>query len=168
MIWRRFVDGRGAPALTFAWAAGEATVWWVPADYLLAALVLGHRRRWPSLLGACVGGMAAGGLVSLTAARARPDAALAVVRGVPGVTPARLDRVRSLLGRHGTAALLLQPVSGIPFKAWAAVLGPTDVPLVVSAPALLSARAARMAGTALLAQLVARSAQRAVERWQAR
>lgn len=159
--WRGFAGSRAAAILIFVWAMGEATVFPILADFLLAALlIVVPARRW-ILIGACIGGMALGGIVTVLVARSAPGFALDVLRDLPLVTESHIERARRGLAEHGVAGFVVQPVSGIPFKVWAVMAGQQALTPWLVIPAFIAARSARMAliaiGTGLLGRRLASS-----------
>jgi len=163
--WRRFSNSRAAVALIFVWAFGEATVFPILADFLLAAmLVMGGARRWV-LAGACIAGMAIGGIVTVLVARAAPGFALELLRDLPLITESHISRAGEQLADHGVAGFLVQPVSGIPFKAWAVMAGEQRLSPWLVILVFIAARAARMLAIAVLAQLLGRALGRRLRDW---
>lgn len=163
--WQHFSDSRAATVLIFVWALGEATVFPILADFLLAALlVVSRARRW-ALAGACVAGMAIGGVVAVIVARTSPSFALDFLRDLPLITESHLRRADEQLTDHGVAGFFIQPISGIPFKAWAVTAGQQGLAAWLVIPAFVAARTVRMVATAALAQLVGRALQRELRDW---
>lgn len=162
--WRAFGDSRAAVVLIFVWALGEATVFPVLADFLLAALLLVGRRRWV-LAGACIAGMALGGIVSVLVARASPGFALDLLRDLPLVTESHIVRADRELADHGAAGFFLQPVSGIPFKAWAVLAGRQELSPWLVIPVFIVARSARMLLIAGVAAILGRVLERELRDW---
>ena len=163
--WQGFSDSRPAVVLIFAWALAEATIFPILADFLLAALLLVSRtRRW-ALAGACVAGMAIGGIVSVLVARAAPGFALDVLRDLPLITESHIARADRELAEHGIAGFFLQPVSGIPFKAWAVMAGRQELAPWLVIPTFVAARTTRMLLIAGGAQLFGRQLRRRLRDW---
>ena len=154
--WTRFASGRAATALMFAWAMAEATVWPIIPDALLAPLMVGNRRRFHAPLVAATAGMALGGGISYGIAFRDPRFARAVLRRLP-LTPApHLDIARRHLARHGVAAFLYQPWSGVGLKIWAVAGAELGLPPGRAILAFVVGRSLRMAITAVVTRLVAR------------
>ena len=154
--WRSFAASRTAAILVFVWAVGEATVFPILADSLLAALLIVlPARRW-ILLGACIAGMAAGGIVTVLVARAAPGFAIDVLRDLPLVTQSHIERAGRMLAEDGVAGFAVQPVSGIPFKVWAVVAGQQALAPWFVIPAFIAARSARMMLIAVAAGVLGR------------
>lgn len=163
--WQRFADSRAAVVLIFAWALAEATVFAIIADFLLAALLLVSVSRRRLLLGACIAGMALGGIVTVVVARLWPDFALDLLRDLPLSTEAHIAGAERRLAEHGAAGFLVQPVSGIPFKAWAVVAGRQELSPWLVVAVFIVARSARMALVGALAQLLRRTVRRWLRDW---
>lgn len=163
--WRGFAGSRAAVILIFIWATGEATVFPILADFLLAALlIVVPTRRW-ILLGSCIAGMAVGGIATVLVARAAPGFALDVLRDLPLVTESHIRRADRLLAEHGVAGFVVQPVSGIPFKVWAVIAGQQALAPWLVIPAFIVARSARMALIAVGAGLLGRRLARPLRDW---
>jgi membrane protein YqaA with SNARE-associated domain len=163
--WRAFAGSRAAVILVFAWAMGEATVFPILADFLLVALLIViPARRW-MLLGACLAGMALGGIVTVLVAHSAPGFALDVLHELPLVTESHIRRADRLLVEHGIAGFVLQPLSGIPFKVWAVVAGQQALTPWLVIPAFIAARSARMALIGVGAWLLGRGFARPLRDW---
>jgi membrane protein YqaA with SNARE-associated domain len=163
--WQRFSESRAAAVLIFVWALGEATVSPILADFLLAALMAVSRARRLLLVGACLAGMAVGGIVTVVVARTSPGFALDLLRDLPLVTESHIQRSGEQLAEHGVAGFFLQPVSGIPFKAWAVMAGQQGLAVWLVIPAFIVARAIRMVAIAALAQSIGGALQRGLRDW---
>ena len=164
--WARFAGSRAAVVLLFAWAFAEATVWPILADFLLVALALAVPGRLRVLLPAIVAGMALGGLVSVLTAHQFPAFAMDVVRELPLVRDVQVERARDLLDEHGAfLGFLYQPISGVPFKIWAAVAGDERLPPGVVITAFVLGRSARMLATGGVAAGAGHLLRRYVRDW---
>jgi len=163
--WQRFSERSIALVLLLAWAMAEATVWPILADALLAPLALVRRTRPWALAGACIAGMAIGGIVTVLVASAAPGFALDLLRDLPLITDAHLAGADRRLADHGVAGFLVQPVSGIPFKAWAVMAGQQDLSPWLVIPAFVAARAMRMLVIAGTAHLLGRALRRLLRDW---
>jgi len=154
----RFSATRGALALLFVWAVAEATVWPLLADFALAplALVCAGRRTW-ALAAAAIAGMAVGGIVSVLVSSAWPGFALDLLRDLPLLTEAHIAGARDELADRGVAGFLVQPWSGIPFKAWAVMAGQQGLAPLLVIGTFIAARATRMLITAAVARLLGRA-----------
>jgi len=148
--WARFAESRAAAPVLFAWAVAEATVWPILPDALLAPLMLARRTRRLWLVAACVAGMTLGGIVTVLVAYWAPAFALDLLRDLPLVTADQISGAADGVRDHGAAGFLIQPVSGIPFKAWAAAAGAQELSPLLVIGAFIVARGLRMAATALL------------------
>jgi membrane protein YqaA with SNARE-associated domain len=163
--WQRFSESRAATVLIFVWALGEATVFAILADFLLAALLVVSRARRRVLVAACVAGMTVGGIVTVIVAHTWPRFALDLLRDLPLITESHIRRAGELLAEHGAAGFFIQPVSGIPFKAWAVVAGQQGLAVWLVIPAFVAARAVRMVAIAAVAQLLGQAVQRRLRDW---
>lgn len=163
---QRFSERRIALALLLAWAMAEATVWPILAEFLLVPLALVRRPRPWALAGACIAGMAIGGVVTVFVAHDSPDFALGLLRDLPLlITDAHLEGSARQLADHGVAGFLIQPWSGIPFKAWAVMAGQQGLAPWLVIPTFVAARTTRMLMTAAIAHLLGRALRRRLRDW---
>jgi len=154
--WAQFAESRAAAPVLFAWAVAEATVWPILPDALLAPLMLARRTRRLWLVAACVAGMTLGGILTVLVAHWAPGFAPDLLRDLPLMTEEQIRGAADGVREHGAAGFLIQPVSGIPFKAWATAAGVQGLSPVLVIPAFIVARGLRMAATALLFGAIAR------------
>lgn len=128
-------------------------------------LALVRRIRPWTLAGVCIAGMALGGIVTVLVARASPGFALELLRGLPLITDAHLEGASRQLADHGVAGFLIQPVSGIPFKAWAVMAGQRGLSPYMVIPTFVAARATRMLMIAWVAHVLGRALRHRVRDW---
>ena len=105
-----------ALAAMFVWAFCEALAWPVIPDFLLLPLVVLAPRRVAALFLAALAGSLAGGLVSY--AVGPTGIGVALLDNVPLVTDEMVRVAGARLDSGGAPALLTQPLSGIPYKAF--------------------------------------------------
>ncbi|WP_211366208.1 lysophospholipid acyltransferase family protein [Pseudonocardia kunmingensis] len=113
----RLAESRTGLALVAAWAAAEAVVWPLLPECVLFALVVAAPRAGLRLVPTAVLASMAGGLCTLAlgAAGAAPAA--------PLVTERMRVAVAQQTAAEGASAVRHQPLSGIPFKVYAAEAG---------------------------------------------
>jgi 1-acyl-sn-glycerol-3-phosphate acyltransferase len=141
----RFAMAWYGTLLVAAWAFGEALSWPLLPELILAVLCLAGPRAGIRLsLGAAVGSVVGGAAGYLLAAHG-------IVAPEP-VTTARMHAaVAAQVAAHGAAAVLAQPLSGIPFKVYVAACGARHVGLVRFLLESAQARGARILGFGLAA-----------------
>jgi 1-acyl-sn-glycerol-3-phosphate acyltransferase len=131
-------------ALTAAWSFGEAIVWPLVPELVLFVLVLAAPRAGVRLIPTAVLASMAGGLCMLALAEggAAPAAPLVTERMRVGVA--------QQIAAEGAAAVRHQPLSGIPFKVYAAEAGRAGIEPPAFLGAAISHRGVRIAsvGTA--------------------
>ena len=151
---RRFALSAAATRLLFMWALAEAVLWPVVPDFALLPLILVAPGRAVVFTIAALGGSMVGGGVSyvLGASEWGPP----LLGSVPLVTEAMVTAARDALANQGAAGLLSQPLSGIPYKAFALQAGPTGVELPGYLFMSAFARGVRFAAVALIAAALAR------------
>lgn len=132
----RLALSRWGVALVAVWALAEAIVWPLVPELVLFALLLAAPRAGLRLVPTGVLASMAGGLLTLMLGAAAPSA--------PLVT----DRMRAAVHvetmAEGAAAVRHQPLSGIPFKAYAAGAGRAGVPPVAFLAAATESRGLRI------------------------
>jgi 1-acyl-sn-glycerol-3-phosphate acyltransferase len=123
--WRvrveRFAVAWYGALLVAAWAFGEALSWPLLPELILAVVCVGAPRAGIRLsLGAAIGSVVGGAAGYLIAAHG-------IILPEP-VTTARMHAaVAAQVTAHGAAAVLAQPLSGIPFKVYVATSGARHV-----------------------------------------
>lgn len=148
----RLATSSAGLALVAAWAAAEAIVWPLLPELVLFALLLAAPRAGARLIPAAVLASMAGGLCTFALGATAPAA--------PLVTEPMRAEVRVEVAARGAAAVHRQPLSGIPFKVYAAEAGRAGVDPVAFLGAAIQARGLRIAlvgmGCSLLGALLAR------------
>jgi membrane protein YqaA with SNARE-associated domain len=133
-------------ALVAAWAFAEAVVWPLVPELVLFALVVAAPRAGLRLVPTAVLASMAGGLVTLALGAVAPHA--------PLVTDRMRVQVHAEVAAEGAAAVRHQPLSGIPFKVYAAEAGRAHVAPLPFLGAAVTHRGMRIAfvgaGCALL------------------
>jgi len=152
--FRSFALSRTAVWVTLGWAFLEALVWPVVPDFLLLPLVLAAPARALVFLGAAAAGSLSGGLVAYLLGSGPLGTGL--LEAAPLVTDPMVASAWRTLTEQGPAGLLAQPLSGIPYKAFAlqAVPAGLDLPGYVLMSAI--ARVGRFACVALGGLVLAR------------
>ena len=134
---RRIAAGRTGLTIVFVWGFGEALMWPLIPDSALMALAfavpLAVWRLWP----ATVAGSVAGGVSGVLLGR------MGFVWPLPLVTE-RMNDAASGWMLDGAAGLVHQPFSGVPYKAFVAAGGSSDVDLIDFAIAVALIRGGRM------------------------
>jgi membrane protein YqaA with SNARE-associated domain len=134
----------------FAWGFAEATLFFIVPDVLLTAVALhdGRKALWCcvwAVIGAAIGG---------TILYFWGDAG--VVESVPAISPAMMTRVRESLAGTGVLAMILGPLSGTPFKAYAVEAAAAGISFPLFLLAVVPARAPRFLLTVLFAAAAGR------------
>jgi membrane protein YqaA with SNARE-associated domain len=126
----------GPPGIlaAFLWGFAEATLFFVVPDVLLSlAALFAFRRAWRHLL-AAIAGAVLGGAILYTWSAHSPTSAQQTVAHVPFVTARMIAKVHTGYEQHPIRALLLGPLSGIPYKLYA-----VQAPTYLSASTFLAA-----------------------------
>lgn len=116
---------RTALVVMGVWAVAEALAWPVIPDFLLLPLVVLAPSRWRHLFGAALAGSVLGGLASYAAGHAETGRVL--LESAPLVTDRMIEAAGSHLRDDGAAALLSQPLSGIPYKTFSYQAAPAGL-----------------------------------------
>lgn len=146
---RRTAVRRGVLLLT-VWAFAEATVWPLIPDLLLAGMCLAVPRLAPRLVAATTLGSAVGGAAALSLGRA------GIGWPLWAVTAPMQTGAATAVASDGALAVLRQPLSGIPYKAFNAAAVHADVDVFAWVGGTVVARGARMAVVALVAATAGR------------
>jgi membrane protein YqaA with SNARE-associated domain len=105
--------------LAFLWGFAEGTFFFVVPDVAISlAALLAPRRAWRHALAAIAGAVIAGALL-YTWSTHNPPAAANAVAHVPFVTAKMFTHVHTGYKTRGATAVLLGPLSGVPYKIYA-------------------------------------------------
>lgn len=148
----RVARSHGA-AIMLAWAFSEATFWPIMPDFALAPLAAARPTATAELTFGTSVGVALGGAVTYGLARWAPERATRQ----PLVTPRMRGIVIRWLGTEGPRGVLHQPLSFVPYKAFAREAGARRLPLVPFLAWSLLARGARFGVVGILGVLVGTS-----------
>lgn len=140
----RASSGRLGVAVVGGWAVAEAISWPVLPEVVLFAALLAVPRRWWVLVPTAVAGSVAGGVLAWTLAVAGVNAPQ------PLTTEPMRERAVQQLETGGATAVRGQPLSGVPYKAYAAQAGRLGVDPVAFAGESLLGRTPRIATLGLV------------------
>ena len=129
--------------LGFLWGVAEGTLFFIVPDVILSWASLTGARNGLRTLCAIVAGSLVAGVLMYSWASWRPESSRAVVASVPFVTPSMFETVRLDYRKHGAAAMLQGPGSGIPYKVYA-VLAPPVCSLATFVTISIPARIERL------------------------
>jgi 1-acyl-sn-glycerol-3-phosphate acyltransferase len=144
----RLARSRWGVAALAGWAAAEAFSWPIVPEFLVGILVLAVPRRAPVLAVTAVLASTAAGVLALSLAGAGFAFPEPLVTG-----PMRAQVAREVTAQ-GPDAVLHQPTSGIPLKAYAATAGRAHVPPGTFAVRTAQSRGLRMLVVAAVLALV--------------
>lgn len=134
----RAVRGWRGVALVVGWAFAEAISWPLLPEVVLFAILLAAPRRWLSLVPVAVVSGVVGGLAGWLLAATHGPAPQ------PLVTNAMRETVVLQTEQEGASAVRHQPLSGVPYKVYAARAGEAEVDPVRFGVESLAARGARI------------------------
>ncbi|MDP3984037.1 MAG: hypothetical protein Q8Q52_03405, partial [Acidimicrobiia bacterium] len=136
---------------SFLWGVAEATLFFIVPDVIVGVLALFRPRRAMAAAGAAIAGALVGGVLLYLVATWLGPELRDVIEAVPGIPLEMVTHAQGELVADGGAALVLAPLSGVPYKIYAAEWSIRGWGL----PALLAwtvpARALRIVPVALLA-----------------
>jgi membrane protein YqaA with SNARE-associated domain len=156
-----FVRGNAAMAASFAWGFAEATFFFLVPEVLLTMLACrGLRPALKAALSALAGALTGGALMHLISTNS-PWAATSFLDHIPGISPSLIGTVGSQIDQHGIIAVMLGPISGIPYKIYAVEWGARGGNLVAFLLISIPARYIRFA----LACVATRGLVRLIEPW---
>ena len=150
------------------WGFSEATVFFLVPDVILT-YVGALRGLRPSLIasGSALAGALIGGTVTYGLGAWMPDSVLAWLTWIPAISPAMVARVQDEVRAGGMWAMVLGPLSGTPYKIYAAAAGAQAVPYATFLAASVLARLPRFAlasaGAAWLAPRIPRASRRIIQ-----
>lgn len=145
----------GLKLFAVLWGMAEATFFFIVPDVLLSAVALRDRRQALLLcLWTLAGALAGGAFMYLWGSHA-PDVVWALLVQVPAVNDAMVTGVAESLHETGVLSTFLGPLSGIPYKLYAALAPSADISLGLFLLISLPARMFRFVIISLLAAWVA-------------
>lgn len=147
------------------WGFAEATLFFIVPDVLLSLIAVRDRNR---ALRACVAalvGALAGGVLMYAWGAADPAGVRAWLDAVPAVSAGMIEGVGRALGVDGYVAMLLGPLSGTPYKIYAAQSGALGLSFPVFMSMSVPARLPRFVAITLF---TAYAAARLPARWSQR
>lgn len=106
-----FFSSREANWLIFAWAAGEAVVWFVIPEFLLLLVVFMRIRKKRQMLMFDIAGTVFGTILAIL--WRLPEQAIA---GLPYIQERMVSQTKTWYEEQGILALANQPFSGVPYK----------------------------------------------------
>ncbi len=127
--------------MALLWGFAEATLFFIVPD--LWASIAGRDKLHRGLIAClyCVAGAMAGGSILYFWGSLDPTGAMFVLEKTPAVSAEMITRVREDLNHFGEWAIIFGPLSGTPYKLYAAQAAPAGFPffwfLLVSIPARL-------------------------------
>lgn len=131
----------GLKAWAFVWGLAEATLFFIVPDVLLSAVALRDRALALRLCLWTLGGALVGGLAMYLWGRHDVAQAGETLAMLPAISASMLARVGEDLERLGALATLLGPLSGTPYKIYAALSPEAGIALgvfiAISIPARL-------------------------------
>lgn len=151
-------DPRWHLPASFGWGFAEATLFFVVPDVVVGWVALHDWRKGVLAALAATAGALLGGLLVLL----QPDLFLDLLPRVPTVSDAMLADAGAQVEERGLMALLLGPLGGIPYKAYAAHLGAQGADPLLFLALSVPARLERLLPAALLCGLVGWLARRRV------
>lgn len=137
------------------WGLAEATLFFIVPDVLLSLIAVRDRRLALRACGTALAGALAGGVL-MYAWGARDAAGVqAWLDAVPAVSTGLIDDVARALGAEGFVAMLLGPLSGTPYKLYAAQSGALGLSFALFVLVSIPARLVRFLAISLFAAWVA-------------
>ena len=153
---KRLIESSWGLILAFVWGAAEALFWPILPDFLLFAVVPAAPRRWWMAGAAGAFGSVLGGVLGFVWADA--SGSTAPLEVAPLITAGMIEETSRLVSESGSAAVLNQPLSGIPYKVFVYISGAQHQPLLIFVWASLVARSVRIFAVAGVAGLLGRLA----------
>jgi len=146
-----------ARAVAALWGFAEATVFFLVPDVIVTYVgALRGLRAGLIAGGFALAGALIGGSVTYVLAAWMPDAVMAWMAWVPAISPAMVARVQEEVRASGVWAMVLGPLSGTPYKIYAAAAGAQAVPYPTFLAASVLARLPRFVAAGAVAAWLAR------------
>lgn len=111
----------GLKAAAFFWGLAEATLFFIVPDVLISAAALRDRALALRLCLWALGGALGGGLIMYLWGDRNVEQISQVLEHVPAIGKAMLTRVSTDLAQLGSLATFLGPLTGTPYKIYAAL-----------------------------------------------
>lgn len=155
---KRFIDSPVVQVAAFVWGFSEATLFFVVPDVLLS--VIGCRSIRVSLRASrnALFGALLGGLLMYILGRHSPELGRKLLVQVPAVHQQLITQVQSQFAQYQIGALLIGPLTGIPYKIYAIEWGSNGGSLLLFLLVSIPARGIRFLLSGLLAGGLARAA----------
>jgi hypothetical protein len=149
-----------ASVLASLWGFAEATVFFIVPDVLLSWLALrSYKRAFVACLSALLGAVLGGAAIWLWAQN-HADAARALFEFLPAISGATIESVQKQLTDTGLVALFLGPLTGTPYKIYAAEAADLGFGLAIFLAVSIPARLIRFVLVTILAGAASRLLQR--------
>ncbi len=117
--WVSSLEGVPGVVLAFLWGLAEGTFFFVVPDVAISLVaLLKPGRAWRHIL-AAIAGSVIGGMLLFNWSSSDPRSAHEAVARVPFITERMFAKVHEGYRMHGLGAVLLGPLSGIPYKIYA-------------------------------------------------
>ena len=153
---------------SFVWGVSEAILFFVVPDVIVGAVALFVPRDWWKAVTAAIAGALVGGVVLFSIVAATGDGARDIIDAVPGIPASMIEQVQEDLTEHGGSALVLAPLSGVPYKVYVTEMALRSWNLLSVVLWSIPARGLRIIPAGLGAVLVGLAARRWVRRWPGR
>ncbi|MDO6386885.1 YqaA family protein [Uliginosibacterium sp. 31-12] len=142
----------------FAWGLAEATLFFIVPDVLLSGLALKQSMR--RVVHACLWALAGallGGVLMYFWGRFSPITVLGVLREIPAIDLPMCEEVTRQLRDEGLFALFIGPLTGTPYKIYAAMAGALALNPLLFFAISIPARLLRFLAVAGLVRLICRA-----------
>ena len=146
----------GLIGLAGIWGLAEATFFFLVPDVLLSAMAIKSLRRalWGTI--AALVGALIGGVCFYYWGASAPAQAASFVESVPAISQLMMAGVAAELQAQGPIAVLLGPLSGIPYKTYAVQAAAANVSIVQFLLISIPARLLRFVLVALVSYFISR------------
>lgn len=114
----------GTDVLALVWGIAEGVIFFVVPDVLLTYVAIRHgTRRGLRAVRWALGGAVVGGLIAFGWGATDPISANTTMAALPAIGPDMVETVHRQIATNGPAALVTAPLSGRPYKLYAAAAG---------------------------------------------
>ncbi len=143
--------------LVAIWGLAEATVFFIVPDVLLTCVALKDGKRATKLCLWTLGGALLGGMVMFWWGFHDKESTENLLVEIPAINLAMLEEVEKQVGQGGAKAVFIGPLTGRPYKTYAAYAGATGVSFVTFLLISVPARLLRFLALAWLTAAISKS-----------
>jgi membrane protein YqaA with SNARE-associated domain len=156
-----WLSRRAALIVAFAWGAAEASFFFIVPDVMLTLIACRALKQALKATIAALAGAVIGGALMYAYGAKSPERARSFLDQVPAISPQLISRVEGQIDERGLPAVMIGPVTGVPYKIYAVEWGARRGNILWFILISIPARYIRF----LLSVLIARAIARLIAPW---